>query len=105
MRRAYSFAASPTKLGYHVLARVDETTYSPEWIFGDLRMGEDHPVIWWHCQCGGRTFYSALGHQAESYSDPTFQGILRRAIDWTLAQDGKECSDEIARPTGSSKPA
>ncbi|MBU6268157.1 MAG: ThuA domain-containing protein, partial [Sphingomonadales bacterium] len=45
----YSFAASPRAKGYGVLLAVDEKTYNPEGMFGkNLRMGNDHPVVWWH---------------------------------------------------------
>ena len=75
----YSFAASPRQHGAHVLGTVDEFTYDPQrWA-----MGEDHPVIWSHEQVGGRVFYSALGHTAETYRDPAYRQLLEGAIRWT----------------------
>ncbi len=66
-----------------MLATIDENTYSPGSFFGKpLAMGSDHPMIWKHCAGAGRVFYSALGHTAESYSDPKYREVLMRAIVW-----------------------
>jgi len=79
----YSFAASPRAQGVHVLAALDEASYAPGDFFGtSLAMGADHPVVWAHCVGGGRVFYSALGHTAESYAEPEYRELLRRALDW-----------------------
>jgi len=43
----------------------------------DLRMG-DHPIAWIHCLGEGRSFYSAIGHRPESYSEPHY---LKRTND------------------------
>ncbi len=93
----YSFAASPRLKGYHVLMTVDERTYNPEGMFGkDLRMGTDHPVIWWHCVGRGRALYSALGHQAEAFRQTEHVRLLTNALSWTARQTGSEC--DIAQP-------
>jgi type 1 glutamine amidotransferase len=88
----YSFARSARRPGYRVLGAVDESTYIP----GDMRgiplaMGEDHPVLWWHCQGRGRAFYSALGHRAESYADPNYRQVLEGAVTWAARLDGEGC--------------
>jgi len=92
----YSFEHSPRAKGVHVLAVVDEYTYSPrvKWlgINQDLRMGSDHPVVWWHCQGKGRAFYSALGHQAKSYDEPEMGQLIEGAIAWAAHQEGEGCS-------------
>jgi len=88
----YSFAASPRLKGYNVLLTVDERTYQPIGMFGkDLRMGADHPVVWWHCQGRGRVLYSALGHRAEAYAEPEYVRLLGNAVGWTARQTGSEC--------------
>jgi uncharacterized protein len=91
----YSFAASPRAKGYRVLATVDESTYAPRLkMLGmdrDLAMGADHPVIWSHCQGRGRVFYSALGHQAESYERPELSNLLEGAIAWAARLEGEGC--------------
>ena len=46
----YSFAESPRGEAVEVLATLDESTYSPRMkiamIDRDLRMGDDHPIVW-----------------------------------------------------------
>jgi type 1 glutamine amidotransferase len=93
----YSFEKSPREKGVHVLATVDESTYSPRLkLMGmdrDLRMGADHPVIWWHCVGRGRAFYSALGHQAKSYEAPEMEHLLEGAIAWAAGLEGEGCGN------------
>jgi type 1 glutamine amidotransferase len=33
-------------------------------------MGRHHPISWCQRYDGGRAFYTAMGHKAESYSEP-----------------------------------
>jgi len=91
----YSFDQNVRAKGYRVLATVDESTYTPVMkLFGtekDLRMGADHPVIWSHCVGRGRTFYSALGHQAKSYALPEMEHLLAGAIAWSARLEGDGC--------------
>ncbi len=88
----YSFAASPRAKGYNVLLTIDESSYAPEGMLGgDLKMGADHPMVWWHCQGNGRTIYSALGHSAESYAEPDHVALLLGAARWALRLEGEGC--------------
>lgn len=87
----YSFAESPRKEGKQILATLDESTYSPRFFDEDIRMGEDHPIIWKHCPGQGRAFYSALGHTAESYAEPKYIALLENAIIWTAGLSGEQC--------------
>ncbi|WP_276498185.1 ThuA domain-containing protein [Pontibacter litorisediminis] len=50
----------------HVLANLDENSYKGG---GN---GAQHPVAWYHEYDGGRSFYTALGHTQESYSEELF---------------------------------
>lgn len=59
-----------------VLMRIDETTYR------GARMGADHPMAWYHSYDGGRAWYTALGHTAESYREPLFLEHLLGGIIW-----------------------
>ncbi len=78
---------------------VDERTYNPEGMFGrDLRMGTDHPVVWWHCVGKGRALYSALGHQPEAFRQAEYVRMLTNAVSWTARQTGRECGDAKAQP-------
>jgi type 1 glutamine amidotransferase len=63
----YNFAPNPrAHAGVHVLATLDETTYSGG------TMGADHPIAWCHFSKGGRSWYTAMGHTSESYSEARF---------------------------------
>jgi len=75
----YSFEASARKAGSHVLATLDESSYLPG---EELSMGNDHPIIWTACPGSGRSFYSALGHQASTYAMPAHERMLEAAIAW-----------------------
>jgi len=78
----YSFSSSPRLTGAHVLATLDESSYSPVGMMKrELRMG-DHPIAWTRCVGSGRSFYTAIGHRPEIYSDPTYIAMLENAIDW-----------------------
>jgi type 1 glutamine amidotransferase len=59
-----------------ILLRVDESTYDTD----AESMGEDHPVTWRGRYGKGRTWYTSLGHHAESYADPAFREHLRGGI-------------------------
>lgn len=88
----YSFEESARRDGVQVLATLDESTYSPVGFGGqDLKMGADHPIVWWHCQGRGRALYSALGHQAEAYAEPLYRELLEGAIAWAARLEGTDC--------------
>lgn len=88
----YSFDKSVRARGYTVLVTIDEKSYSPEGLFGqDLRMGADHPMVWWHCIGKGRVLYSAFGHRAEAYAEPEYRRLLSGAIAWAMRLDGQGC--------------
>jgi len=75
----YSFEESARKSGSHVLATIDESTYQPG---EDNAMGDDHPIIWIACPGNGRSFYSALGHRANTYVWPEHEKMLEAAVTW-----------------------
>ncbi|KAL2754147.1 hypothetical protein ACRALDRAFT_2043210 [Sodiomyces alcalophilus JCM 7366] len=82
----YNFTTHPRDNSrLRVLMRGDPTS------FAGGKMGDDHPLVW--CQefdgeHGGRSFFTALGHFDEAYSDDWFMGILLRAILWTGRAEG-----------------
>jgi type 1 glutamine amidotransferase len=89
----YSFEKSPRDAGVHVLATLDENSYSPEFFGKSLRMGADHPIIWKHCVNNGRVFYSALGHTADTYQDEKYKALVARAVAWAGGREGTRCSE------------
>ncbi|MFF8572481.1 ThuA domain-containing protein [Streptomyces sp. NPDC015408] len=81
----YNYRANP-RPGVHVLQTLDETTYSGG------NMGADHPVSWCHSQGAGRSFYTGLGHTAQSYGDPAFRSLLLGAVRYAAGQAPADCS-------------
>ena len=69
----YNFSINP-RPAVHVLATLDETSYSGG---GN---GFDHPTAWSHKYDGGRAWYTGGGHTSESYSEPLFLAHLLGGI-------------------------
>jgi type 1 glutamine amidotransferase len=81
----YSFQKSPRAAGATVIASLDERSYSPgSGVFGGppLAMGADHPIAWTRCVGKGRSFYSAIGHRPQTYTDTAHMHLLEQAIQW-----------------------
>ncbi|WP_097956114.1 MULTISPECIES: ThuA domain-containing protein [unclassified Streptomyces] len=72
----YDFRTGPRRPGVRVLATVDETGYEGG------GMGADHPLVWCGDSGAGRSFYTALGHADEAYSDPAFRRHLLGGLRW-----------------------
>lgn len=70
----YNFRSKPGHV--HVLANLDETTYSGG------TMNNDHPIAWCHEFDGGRAFYTAGGHTEESFAEDLFLRHLAGGIYW-----------------------
>ena len=88
----YSFAKSPRLTGAHILATLDEKSYSPVGFLGhqDLRMG-DHPIAWTQCVGNGRSFYAAIGHRPESYAEPNSIRLIEQGIAWSAGLGLSRC--------------
>jgi len=70
----YNFRSNP-RGAVHVLARLDEASYSGG------KMGADHPIAWCQVIDGGRSWYTAMGHTVESYAEPLFRRHLLGGIE------------------------
>jgi type 1 glutamine amidotransferase len=81
----YDFRSNPRGT-VHVLATLDESTYSGG------TMGADHPIAWCHRFKGGRAWYTAGGHTIESYSEPDFRRHLLGGILWAAGLAKGSCS-------------
>ncbi len=75
----------------HVLLSADLTTVEdknrdeyPGRTFGDL-----FPLCWCHSFDGGREWYTALGHDDETYNDPVFRKHLQGGLLWVLEKKSK----------------
>jgi type 1 glutamine amidotransferase len=75
----YNFATNP-RPEVHVLMTVDEATYTGG------TMGADHPIAWYHDYDGGRAWYTALGHTAESYREPLFLAHLSGGVEYATSR-------------------
>nr|WP_295932167.1 ThuA domain-containing protein [uncultured Dyadobacter sp.] len=67
------------KPGFRVLLTVDEGTYPAFW---PKAMRGDHPISWLHPVGKGRMFYTAIGHNAATYSDPNAMKHILGGIAW-----------------------
>lgn len=75
----YEWKVSPrTRSGVRVLMRVDESTYTPS------KPAGDHPVAWCQTFEGGRSWFTALGHKAEAFSDASFKSHVLGGIQWAI---------------------
>lgn len=75
----YTYDRSP-RPNVHVLARVDESTYTPA---SDVKMG-DHPVVWINESKQARNVYFQMGHSPKLFQSDDFCRMLSNAIRWTL---------------------
>jgi type 1 glutamine amidotransferase len=73
----YTWDGSP-RAKVHVLAKVDESTYSPD---SKIKMG-DHPVIWTNPRIAARNVYIFMGHGPWLLENKAFTTILRNSILW-----------------------
>jgi type 1 glutamine amidotransferase len=76
----YNFQTLPAPT-VTILASLDESTYEGG------TMGDLHPLVWAHNYEGGRAWYTAMGHTADSYADPLFQQHLWGGISWAAGLD------------------
>lgn len=87
----YSFKTNPRASGADVIATLDESSYSPKGMMNqDLHMG-DHPIAWTKCIGNGRSFYSAIGHRPEVYSEPHNVILLEHGILWAAGAGATHC--------------
>jgi uncharacterized protein len=77
----YTYDKSP-RPNVHVLACVDESTYSPD---SPIKMG-NHPVIWSNEHVKARNVYVFMGHHAEILQNSSFTAIFRNSIFWAAHQ-------------------
>lgn len=77
----YTYDKSP-RPNVHVLAHVDEATYSPG---TTIKMG-DHPVIWTNQHMKARNVYIFMGHHPQLFQNSDFTTIFHNAILWAAHQ-------------------
>nr|WP_202486199.1 ThuA domain-containing protein [Streptomyces sp. SID4985] len=83
----YNYRSDPRDRA-HVLASLDESTYSGG------TMNGDHPIAWCQEYQGGRAFYTGGGHTKESYADPAFRAHLLGGLRWATGAEQADCRPE-----------
>jgi uncharacterized protein len=78
----YTYNQSP-RPNVHVLAHVDESTYSPD---TNIKMGGDHPVVWTNQHVKARNIYIFMGHRPEHFQNPAFITLFTNSIFWAAHQ-------------------
>lgn len=63
----------------NVLVKIDEKTYK------EGKMGENHPMSWYHEFDGGKAFYTNFGHEDATYSNPVFVKHLTGGLEYVMA--------------------
>jgi len=74
----YNFKQAPANV--NLLLTIDESTYQGG------KHGTSHPMSWNHTYDGGRSFYTAMGHTVESYSDTLFLKHILEGVKWVAGQ-------------------
>jgi uncharacterized protein len=78
----YTYNKSP-RPNVHVLARVNEDTYSPT---TSIKMGGDHPVVWTNEHFKARNIYIFMGHHPELFQNASFTTLVTNSIFWAAQQ-------------------
>ena len=61
------------------IVRVDEGSYEMG------KMGDFHPMAWYHEFDGGKSFYSNYGHTPETFSEPLITEHFWQGLKWVMA--------------------
>ncbi|WP_077924103.1 ThuA domain-containing protein [Spirosoma sp. 209] len=63
----------------NVLVKIDEKTYK------DGKMGDNHPMSWYHDYDGGKAFYTNFGHPDETFVNPVYLKHLMGGLKSVMA--------------------
>ena len=85
----YNYGANPRD-EVHVLAQLDEATYSGGTMSGD------HPIAWCQEIGQGRSWYTGGGHTDASFSEDAFVQHLWGGIQWAAGWAEGDCKADIA---------
>lgn len=87
----YSFKNISPKI--NVLVKIDEKSYQ-----GGTN-GADHPISWYQEFDGGRSFYTAMGHTDQTFSEPLFLEHIWAGLNYVMGGDSPKNLDySKARP-------
>ena len=74
----YTYDKDP-RPNVHVLATVDESTYSPG---STIKMNGDHPVVWSNLNYKARNIYIFMGHSPVLFQSKDYITLFSNAIFW-----------------------
>ncbi|AYB35798.1 carbohydrate-binding protein [Chryseolinea soli] len=75
-----------------VLIGIDEKSYKGG------KNGDHHPMSWYHDFDGGRSFYTAMGHTDETFSEPLFLDHLWAGLQYAIGEKGLTLDYEKSKP-------
>jgi cytochrome c len=78
-----------------VLIKIDEKTYK------EGKMGDNHPMAWYHDFDGGRAFYTNFGHTESTYTEELFVKHLWGGLEYAMGATNPSIT---ARPAASGCP-
>ncbi|MBN9384058.1 MAG: ThuA domain-containing protein [Chitinophagaceae bacterium] len=96
----YTYDRSP-RPNVHVLASVDESTYSPD---TTVKMG-DHPVIWTNEKVRARNVYIFMGHDPILLDDTVYKHLFANSISWAAETPAYSAPALIPATAGAASPA
>ena len=77
----------------HVLVTIDEKSYRGG------KNGDNHPMSWYQEFEGGRSFYTAMGHTDQTFSEPLFLGHVYAGLQYVMGGEAPRPLDySKARP-------
>ncbi|EJD49637.1 class I glutamine amidotransferase-like protein [Auricularia subglabra TFB-10046 SS5] len=89
----YNFKSDPRSVGAKVILSVDESSYTDDGT-RKFDQGTPHPIAWYQekgagadpsSQLIGRSWYTALGHDVETWKNETFLAHVMGGVSWALA--------------------
>ncbi len=83
----YNYSTNPRSTA-HVLATLDESTYSGG------NMGADHPIAWCKTVDSGRSWYTGFGHTQASYAEGNFRTHLLGGLRYAAGRAKADCRPE-----------
>ncbi|MFC5219012.1 ThuA domain-containing protein [Streptomyces coerulescens] len=83
----YDYQSNP-RSNAHVLASLDESSYSPGAPMGD------HPITWCKTISSGRSWYTGFGHTKETWADASFRKMLLGGIRYAAGDTSADCRPE-----------
>jgi type 1 glutamine amidotransferase len=83
----YNYSTNP-RGSAHVLATLDESTYSGG------NMGADHPISWCKTVDSGRSWYTGFGHTQASYAEANFRNHLLGGLRYASNRSKADCRVE-----------